>query len=176
MVPDPTGPQGPDPLAPETEVRALGEELRLIIDEERLCPHYQTILDLKTGKVHGFEGFIWGPSDSLLHAPLNLFKVAQVTGQMVNLESACCMNLLRAFGASGLHQKLFLNISPVSLSNAPFLSLFRPEGLKELGFTPDRIVIELTENLPVYDFKQLVATAGLFRDLGFAIAMDDLGD
>ncbi len=160
----------------EREVNVLGDELRAIIAEDRLKPHYQAILDLGSGRVHGYEGLTRGPSDSLLHSPLNLFKVALLTGQQIDLEAACCRSLLRAFKASGQPQKLFLNISPGSLSADPFLSLFRQEGLRELGFTPDRIVIELTENQPTYDFTQLVRTANLFRELGFAIAMDDLGE
>jgi EAL domain-containing protein (putative c-di-GMP-specific phosphodiesterase class I)/GGDEF domain-containing protein/CBS domain-containing protein len=176
MLPQPDGSNGPDPLDGAREVRALGEELRAIIDEDRLKPHYQPILDLHTGKMHGFEGLIRGPSDSLLHSPLNLFKVALLTGQVVDLEAACCRSLLRGYKASGQPEKLFLNISPGSLLETPFFSLFRQEGLRELGFTPDRIVIELTENQPTNDFSQLVRTADLFRDLGFAIAMDDLGE
>ena len=174
MLPRPSGPEGPPP--PDREVYGLGEELRAIIAGDRLKPHYQPILDLRTGKIHGFEGLIRGPSDSLLHSPLNLFKVALLTGQVVDLEAACCRSLLRGFQASGLPQRLFLNISPGSLSEAPFLDLFQLDRLRELGFCPDRIVIEITENQPTYDFGELVRAANLFRGLGFAIAMDDLGE
>jgi EAL domain-containing protein (putative c-di-GMP-specific phosphodiesterase class I)/GGDEF domain-containing protein/CBS domain-containing protein len=176
MLPQPNASKGPGQLDCEREVHTLGEELRAIIDDDRLKPHYQPILDLRTGKMHGFEGLIRGPSDSLLHSPLNLFKVALLTGQVVSLEAACCSSLLRGFKASGQPHKLFLNISPGSLSQSPFLALFQPDGLRELGFSPDRIVIEITENQPTYDFSQLVSTANLFRSLGFAIAMDDLGE
>jgi EAL domain-containing protein (putative c-di-GMP-specific phosphodiesterase class I)/GGDEF domain-containing protein len=163
-------------MTAERELRTLGDELRAIIDEDRLKPHYQPILDLATGRMHGFEGLIRGPSDSLLHSPMNLFKVALLTGQVVSLEAACCRSLLRGFVASGRPEKLFLNISPGSLAMAPFLALFQPDRLLAIGVTPDRIVIELTENQPTYDFTQLVQTADLFRGLGFAIAMDDLGE
>jgi len=176
MLPQPDGAQGPCRLDGEREVHTLGEELRAIIAADQLKPHFQAILDLRTGRMHGFEGLIRGPSDSLLHSPLNLFKVALLTGQMVSLEAACCRSLLRAFKASGQPEKLFLNISPGSLSEAPFMDLFRSDQLGELGFAPERIVIELTENQPTYDFSQLVRTADLFRNLGFAIAMDDLGE
>ena len=47
--------------------------------------------------------------------------VALLTGQQVSLEAACCLSLLRGFRASGQPQKLFLNISPGSLSEAPFI-------------------------------------------------------
>jgi EAL domain-containing protein (putative c-di-GMP-specific phosphodiesterase class I)/GGDEF domain-containing protein len=107
---------------------------------------------------------------------VNLFKVALLTGQLVSLEAACCRSLLQGFKASGLPQKLFLNLSPGSLSESACLDLFQPEELLELGFRPDQIVIEITENQPTCDFAALVRAAGLFRRLGFAIAMDDLGE
>jgi len=176
MLAQPTDPQGSTPSEADGELHSLAQELRSILAEDRLKPHYQAILDLATGRMHGFEGLIRGPSDSLLHSPQNLFKVALLTGQTVELEVACCRSLLRGFIASGQTCKLFLNISPGSLALSPFLALLQPEALRVQGFAPDRIVIELTENQPTYDFNQLVQTADLFRSLGFAIAMDDLGE
>ncbi|MGA2081425.1 MAG: GGDEF domain-containing protein [Holophaga sp.] len=176
MLPQLNGSRHPDCSDGEWEIHCLGQELREILQGDRLKPHYQPILDLRTGRMHGFEGLTRGPSDSLLQSPLNLFKVAQLSGQQVELEAACCRALMRGFQASGQPQKLFLNISPGNLAMAPFMDLFQVDGLRELGFTPERLVIELTENQPTYDFRQLVETAGLFRKLGFAIAMDDLGE
>jgi EAL domain-containing protein (putative c-di-GMP-specific phosphodiesterase class I)/GGDEF domain-containing protein len=176
MLAQPTGSNDPDPRGAEQETHSLGDELRAMIAEDRLKPHYQAILDLRSGKMHGFEGLIRGPSDSLLHAPQNLFKVALLTGQLVDLEAACCRVLLRGFHASGQPQKLFLNVSPGSLSDPQIDALFRAEAIREAGFSPDRIVIELTENQATYDFDQLVQTANQFRKLGYRIAMDDLGE
>jgi diguanylate cyclase (GGDEF)-like protein len=176
MLAHPTDPQGTTPNEACGELHSLAQELRAILAEDRLKPHFQPILDLASGRMHGFEGLIRGPSDSLLHSPQNLFKLALLTGQTVALEAACCRSLLRAFIATGQTSKLFLNISPGSLALSPFLALLQPEALRAQGFAPDRIVIELTENQPTYDFNQLVQTADLFRRLGFAIAMDDLGE
>ena len=81
-----------------------GQLLRAILREDRLKPHFQPILDLRTGHVHAFEGLIRGPSDSLLHAPASLFKVAGQTGQIFELEGACCRTLLRAYAKSGQSQ------------------------------------------------------------------------
>ena len=131
MLPLSTGPDVPGRVDSDGELRTLGLELRAIIEGDRLKPHFQAILDLRTGRMHGFEGLIRGPSDSLLHAPLNLFKVALLTGQVVALEAACCRSLMRGFKASGQPGKLFLNISPGSLAESAFISLFHPEALRE---------------------------------------------
>ena len=56
------------------------------------------------------------------------------------------------------------------------LSLVPIQRLEALGLPPERIVIELTEALPVHDLGVLVKAIALFRKLGFAIALDDLGE
>lgn len=154
---------------------SLAMELKLILEDGRLKPHFQPILDFRSGRVHGFEGLIRGPSDSVLHSPMNLFKIATLSGQLVETEIACCRTLARAFAASGQPHQLFLNISPESLSHWTFADLMQVE-LTTLGLSPDRVVIEVTENQPIHDFRLLVGTANLFRERGFALAMDDLGE
>jgi EAL domain-containing protein (putative c-di-GMP-specific phosphodiesterase class I)/GGDEF domain-containing protein len=155
---------------------ALGDSLRAIIAEDRLKPHFQPIVDLGTGAVLAFEGLIRGPSDTLLHSPASLFKVAGLTNQLFDLEAACCSTLARAYAASGATQKLFLNLSPGSLATAAQCSLVPLRRLEALGLPPDRIVIELTEALPIHDLGVLVKAIALFRKMGFAIALDDLGE
>jgi EAL domain-containing protein (putative c-di-GMP-specific phosphodiesterase class I)/GGDEF domain-containing protein len=154
----------------------MGDLLRTILVEERLRPHFQPIVDLRTGTVHAFEGLIRGPSDSLLHSPESLFKVAGLTHQLLDLEGACCRSLARAYAASGAPQKLFLNLSPGSLATAVAQSLVPLRELEALGLPPERIVIELTEALPIHDLGVLAEAIALFRKMGFAIALDDLGE
>jgi EAL domain-containing protein (putative c-di-GMP-specific phosphodiesterase class I)/GGDEF domain-containing protein len=155
---------------------SLALELASILKEGRLKPHFQPILDLATGKVHGFEGLVRGPSDSVLHSPLNLLQVAARCGRLLETELACCRTLARAYAASGQPHRLFLNLSPASLAAAEPHARALLATLSALGLAPDRIVIELTETQPTFDFKQLARTVGHFRELGFEVAMDDLGE
>ena len=150
-------------------------ELRAILAEGRLKPHFQPIVDLGTGKVFGFEGLIRGPSDSVLHSPLNLFKVAAHSGLLVETEAACIRQLAQAYLASGQPHKLFLNVSPGSLSHPAFQALFLDEP-GSLGLAPGQVVIELTENQPTHGFDLLRETAERYRARGYALAMDDLGE
>jgi EAL domain-containing protein (putative c-di-GMP-specific phosphodiesterase class I)/GGDEF domain-containing protein len=155
---------------------ALALELAAILAEDRLKPHFQPILDLASGQVHGFEGLVRGPSDSVLHSPLNLLQVAARCGRHLETELACCRSLARAFAASGQPHRLFLNLSPASLAGAEHHTRILLASLSALGLAPERLVLELTETQPTFDFKRLARTVGRFRDLGFAVAMDDLGE
>lgn len=47
--------------------------------------------------------------------------------------------------------------------------------LREYGIAPSQIVIELTEQAPTDDFQLLQTALHHYRDMGFSIALDDLG-
>ena len=154
----------------------LTQELQGILAGQRLKPNFQPIMDLRDGSVHGFEGLIRGPSDTVLHSPLNLFNVARSAGMLLELDRACIFTLAQAFASIPGNQKLFLNINPESLSWWALESITQLQDLRALGLRPDRVVIELTECQPTSDYKRLLRSADLFRKLGFAIAIDDLGE
>ena len=154
----------------------LLRELKAILAGNLLRPHFQPILDLRTMAVHGFEGLIRGPSDTVLHSPTHLFNVARASGLLLELDLACIHTLVQAFVAGSPNQRLFVNISPDSLSWWALESVTKLEDVKTLGIRPDQIVIELTECEPTADYKRLLRAADLFRDQGFSIAIDDLGE
>ena len=165
-----------NPSSATVESMQLTQELKNILAGQRLKPHFQPILDLRDGAVHGFEGLIRGPSDTVLHSPLNLFNVARSAGMLLELDRACIFTLAQTFAGIRGNQKLFLNINPESLSWWALESITQLEDLRALGLRPDRVVIELTECQPTSDYKRLLRSADLFRRLGFSIAIDDLGE
>ena len=50
------------------------------------------------------------------------------------------------------------------------------QQLDYLGLTPDDILIEITEGSSIKDFGRLRETVDRYRDMGFAIALDDMGE
>ncbi|MFA6180415.1 MAG: EAL domain-containing protein, partial [Candidatus Methylopumilus sp.] len=48
--------------------------------------------------------------------------------------------------------------------------------IEKLGLNPRNIIIELTESAPSLDFKLIYRAAEHYRNMGFKIAMDDLGE
>jgi diguanylate cyclase (GGDEF)-like protein len=48
--------------------------------------------------------------------------------------------------------------------------------IQQLGISPDRVVIELTESQPTYDYELLRKAVAHYRTMGFEIAIDDLGE
>lgn len=152
------------------------EELNDIINGRKLSALFQPIIHMHSGDIIGYEGLIRGPSDSPLHAPMNLFKVARASGLTLEVEHLCRQVVLESFAELGLPGKLFLNVSPecLLLRNARHGETL--EYIEQIGINPDRVIIELTENQPTYDYELMREAVLHYRNMGFQIAIDDLGE
>lgn len=137
---------------------------------------FQPIIAINTGAIIGYEGLIRGPSDSALHAPLSLFKVARQCGFALEIEQICREVTLQRFVELSLPGKLFLNVSPECLTH-PITGNDDTIGfMQRIGLNPERVIIELTESQPTYDYAVLREAVLHYRAVGFEIAIDDLGE
>ena len=91
------------------------QELLHILQHRKLQPLFQPVWDFSTGSVQGYEALIRGPSDSPLHSPLVLFKVAQQCQLLAELEMSCRELSIAAFAAAGVRGDLYLNVNPLLL-------------------------------------------------------------
>lgn len=62
----------------------------------------------------------------------------------------------------------------MQLKNSPFT--FNLAQLDYLGLTPKNVVIEITEGSSIKDFGLLRETVNRYREMGFDIALDDMGE
>lgn len=166
---------GERPLQSHTE---LLRELYEVIEQRRLTPLFQPIIDLKSSRIVGYEGLIRGPSDSTLHSPLKLLRLARQSGLAYEIETLCCKVVVERFAKLNLPGSLFINFSPDVLVLHNFRSSGSLEAVENAGLDAQRVVIELTENEPVYDYnlEMLVEVARHYQSAGFRIAIDDLGE
>jgi diguanylate cyclase (GGDEF)-like protein len=161
------------PLASEDIPR---DHLLDIIARRQLTALLQPIIQMGSGEIMGYEGLIRGPSDSPLHSPLNLFKVARANGLTVQTEHLCRRVVLERFAELGLPGKLFLNVSPECLLQRDARHGETIGLIHEMGINPERVIIELTENQPTYDYELMREAVLHYRKMGFQIAIDDLGE
>src|SRR5512143_2809555 len=150
--------------------------LREIIDQRRLNALLQPIIDLKSGEFLGYEGLIRGPADSPLHSPINLFGAAAQQGLQLELEMLARQTVLEAFAKLNLPGNLFLNVSPQTMTHPSFKNGQTLAFLRQLGIAPERVIIEITENQPTFDFEGMRSALLHYRSMGFKIAIDDLGE
>ena len=156
--------------------KSLKTEIIRIYKSRNLTALFQPIIDLNQASVFGHEALIRGPVETELHYPLALLEASQLVGFAPEMEHLSREIVLQQYAKSNDVNKLFVNISPrcLQLNDSPFS--FNLQQLDYLGLTPSDIVIEITEGSLIKDFGKLRDTVDRYREMGFAIALDDMGE
>ena len=146
-----------------------------MINQRLITPHFQPIVELAGWQIYGYEALsrIIGPS---VFANIEeLFDAARHGGRLSPLEQLCRERALTTAARLGITERLFLNICPAVLADD-----HRPgvtaKLLGELGIERSRVVLELTERSLITDYDLFGRVVDHYRQQGYAIAIDDLGD
>lgn len=152
------------------------EELMRIIESRSVQPVFQPILAFGTGEILAYEGLIRGPDESPLHTPTKLFDAATRAGQLIELNMLCALKVVRQYARLGLQQQLFLNVTPQTVlevrDDVQRISRF----IRDCGMDIAQVTIELTESQYITDRSIFRDALMLFRQAGFRVALDDLGE
>lgn len=162
--------------AAHSEEQTQYQQLQHVIKERLLSAHFQAIIQMQDGQILGYEGLIRGPSNNPLHSPIKLFQAARDHGLTVTVEHLCRRVVLEQFKALDLPGKLFLNVSPECLLQSDARLGETLDYIHEIGINPNRVIIELTEYQPTHDYQLLKKAVMHYRNMGFEIAIDDLGE
>jgi len=139
-----------------------------ILADRLISTRFQPIVDLDSGAVVAFEALSRGPVDTVFHNPASLFERAHELGRVTDLDLACWLSSVRTatdLGFTAAHT-LFVNVEPGSL---------RRSDVGDVPHPPAPAVLEVTERALMNDPAGLVSAIGRARELGYRIAIDDLG-
>ncbi len=151
------------------------EALLSIIKNDAISTLFQPIVSALEKRIVGYEALTRGPSNSPLHSPLTLFATARHFGLLTDLEISCRRSAVHSFCEQEFEGLLFLNVSPESLLEQQHYPGRTLSILRQYGIKPDQVVIELTEHSPIDNVGLLQSALHHYRDMGFSIALDDLG-
>ena len=163
-----------EPVRPQDIL--VRETLLDIIARQRLTAVFQPIIDFRHHAYIAFEGLIRGPENTALHRPKDLLDAAERLGLRHDLEQLCRETIFRAFAKLQFPGMLFINSSPDCLDDNLLFNGGTVALLRELGISPSRVVIELTENQRINDYPNVQEVLSHYRHLGYQIAIDDLGE
>ncbi len=160
-----TGPHGDEGGVMQTRERILS-----VLRTRAVTPVYQPVIDIRTLTAVGYEGLTRFPSTDY-GGPDRWFGDAFDVGLGVELEwlaAAKVLNFLQTPAADGSEPFLAVNMSPASALHLLTHQLCDP------ALYP-RIVVELTEHVPVEDYAAVHASMASMRQGGSRLAADDLG-
>ena len=165
----------PEMDAQVRERDSIERALRAAIGAGEVQPYYQPLIDLKTGRIRGFEALArWtGPNLSVI-GPDRFIPIAEDSGLIGPLTDTMLERACTEAQGWDADLELAFNVSPVLLRDTAF-SLRVLAILARTGFSPTRLELEITESALVRDLEAAKATLGGLRSSGVRIALDDFG-
>jgi EAL domain-containing protein (putative c-di-GMP-specific phosphodiesterase class I)/GGDEF domain-containing protein len=149
--------------------------LQEVLLEDKLATVFQPIVDLRDRSVLGLEALTRGPEGTFLHAPLRLFELARESDLAFELDRMCRRRALVSARALPPGKKLFINVLPPALYDPELQEEGIISQLDQLGLSPDRIVLEITEKDAIHNYEVFAEALREFTRIGFKIAVDDVG-
>ena len=160
----PTAAAQTQPNGDHAEVLA---RIQAVLHDKTIAPVFQPIQDLATGATVGHEALSRFP-DPTLGGPDRWFTDAFTVGLGVDLEWLAATSMLTYLQSAPPDLFLAVNMSPATVLHLAENQLCQPDLLP-------RIVIELTEHVPVEDYPALHRALAPMRSHGARLAADDLG-
>ena len=155
--------------------RKIEIDLRDAIQNDVLRPYYQPLIDLKSGRITGFEALVrWPHPDRGMVSPAEFIPIAEETG-LINALGGLILRRACLDAANWPDDvRVAVNLSPLQFRVGNLLSVVM-DALKHSGLPAKRLELEITETLLLEKSCQVQATLHALRALGVRVSMDDFG-
>jgi diguanylate cyclase (GGDEF)-like protein len=156
------------------ERNLIRQDLSRALAARELVLHYQPIVSAERGTILGVEALLrWTHPSRGAIPPAVFVRVAEETGLMDQLGEFV---LRRALGDAARWPGIYMsvNLSPMQVRDQKLVGLV--SGLvRETGFEPARLVLEVTESVLIDEPERAKARLEELRKLGVRLALDDFG-
>jgi diguanylate cyclase (GGDEF)-like protein len=156
-------------------------DLRHALERQELCLHYQPIVDLKTGKLAGFEALArwWHPQQGFV-SPAEFVNSAEETDLIISLgqwvlEEACCqLQMWQNKFQTELPLLMNVNLSSKQFGQTDLVGSVK-ETLNRIGLAPHYLKLEITESIAMDNIEASMDTLLGLKDLHLQLSIDDFG-
>ena len=160
---------------------SMETELRVAIESDRLTLAYQPLVELKSGRIAGFEALArWTDDDGRVIPPADFIPVAEESGLIVQLGRWALDTATRTLAewdrATGIELPIgvSVNMSPIQISRDDVAAAVHG-ALAASGISGKRLTVELTESAIIQDPERAAKALNALKRLDARVAMDDFG-
>ncbi len=157
--------------------KKIGEKSMLIlnaIEERRIIPYFQPIVDVQTGRVVIHELLMRIGINGSVTTASDFIDVAENMGVVHKLDYILMEKAFEQTHSLKYQGKIFINLSPRALIISEFISKVKRLA-QEYRIAPSDIVFEITERETVRSMSLLEKFVRDLKTEGFKFAVDDFG-
>jgi diguanylate cyclase (GGDEF)-like protein len=154
---------------------ALEQGLRTAVANRELSLAFQPYVEIATGKVIGFEALMrWHSPQFGPVSPSEFIPIAEESGLILSIGAWAIGEAIREASRWPKHVRVAVNLSPLQFQTQSLVQTVARE-LREQGFDPDRLELELTESTLLDGTDAALAAIQSLKLLGVRVALDDFG-
>lgn len=157
----------------------IEKHLRSALQNNEFRVYYQPQMDIKTGKICGFEALLrWNNAELGFVPPLEFIGVSEETHLIIPigdwvLRNACLfIKQLHVKGYTDL--TISVNVSIIQLLQEDFVEKVQ-RVIELIDMQPENLELEITESTLIESFKTVRDKLSKLKAIGVKIALDDFG-
>lgn len=155
--------------------RQLEQDLRAAMERGEFELVYQPMHSLEQQRITGFEALVrWNHPTRGQLQPVDFVEVAEEIGLIVPLGEWVLREACHQASTWPANVSVAVNVSPKQ-----FIAKGMPttviSALAASGLPPERLELEITENIFITDVEATLETLHTLRNMGMRIALDDFG-
>ena len=157
------------------ERSTLLAELRRAVDADQLELHYQPQIDLRSGRLRGFEALVrWRHPVRGLVPPATFIPLAEESGVILAIGAWVLRRACEDATRWPEPWSVAVNVSAVEIERGQVEQQVTG-ALRASGLDPARLELELTESVLLHDTTLGIDILGRLRGAGVQLALDDFG-
>jgi EAL domain-containing protein (putative c-di-GMP-specific phosphodiesterase class I) len=149
--------------------------LKDILKNKSIITWFQPVINTETMTTMGWGALARGPSVTPFHSPIALLDGAEKAGLLKPMELMCVTTAMTNFEQLLLGGKLFINVSHEMLFAGEALRKQFRKMVKTFPIPASKVILELNIRGVLEDVPKLKDAIEFFHELGFQIAIDNLG-
>ncbi len=147
-------------------------KIRLALNEDRIVPYFQPIVDNLTGKIIKYEALARIIEDGKPISPEHFIGPAKLVGLLPNITQVMLEKTYAIFADKS--ESFSVNITEEDLKNSHLAVIMTQLGEK-YGVEPSRVTLEILENISSNGTNESIKQLNELSQMGYTIAIDDFG-
>jgi len=154
------------------QMHEWANKAKLALDFDLLVPYYQPIVNIATGKIEKYECLARIIEQENPVSPFYFIEPARIAGMVTDITRRMILKAFETFKDSDV--EFSINITDDDFKEEYLVDYLKDKS-NEYGIEPNRVVLEVLEDISDYDASHATYQMDILKELGFKVAIDDFG-